>query len=70
MEGHCVIMNHNGHRPFSYTLKLFTILLGLVLFFCLPVRSVDEHEADLLIPILADKLPDGLMLVGPPFKEF
>lgn len=41
----------------------------LVAFFCLPVQSVDEHEADILIPILADKLPRGLTLVGPPLKE-
>jgi YbbR domain-containing protein len=43
--------------------------MGLVVFFCLPVRSADEHEADILIPIIADKIPNGLTLVGPPLKK-
>ena len=62
-------MNHQDHRAFLYTMRLFGILLGLVVFFCLPVRSADEHEADILIPIITDKLPKGLTLVGPPLKE-
>ena len=64
-----MIMNHQERQAFFYTMKLFAIPLSLVVFFCLPVKSVDEHEADILIPILADKLPKGLMLVGPPLKE-
>lgn len=62
-------MDHQDHRAFLYTMKLFGILLGLVVFFCLPVRSANEHETDILIPIIADKLPKGLTLVGPPLKE-
>jgi YbbR domain-containing protein len=50
-------------------MRLFGILLGLLVFFCLPVRSANEHETDILIPIVADKLPTGLTLVGPPFKK-
>jgi YbbR domain-containing protein len=62
-------MNHQDRRAFFYTIRLFAILLGVVIFFCLPVRSADEREADILIPIIADKLPKGLTLVGPPLKE-
>lgn len=62
-------MNHQDRRAFSYTMRLFAILLGLLVFFCLPAQSAKEHEADILIPIIADKLPQGLTLVGPPLKE-
>lgn len=62
-------MNHQDRRAFLYPLRLFGILLGLVVFFCLPVRSANEHEADILIPIVVDKLPHGLTLVGPPLKK-
>ncbi|MCK5204925.1 MAG: hypothetical protein KAR15_13680 [Desulfobacterales bacterium] len=66
-------MAHQNHRRCDYDLRRFGlsfgILLGLLVFFCLPVRSADEHETDILIPIVAYKLPKGLTLVGPPLKE-
>ena len=62
-------MTNQNRRAWLYILSLFGILLGFVVFFCLPVRSANEHEADILIPIIADKLPKGLMLVGPPLRE-
>ena len=62
-------MANQDRRAWLYILRLFGILLGVVVFFCLPVRSANEYEADILIPIIADKLPKGLMLVGPPLKE-
>ena len=63
------MMKHQESRAFSHTVRLFAILVGLVAFFSLPVGSAEEHEADLLIPIITNKLPEGLTLVGPPLKE-
>ena len=45
------------------------MLLGLLVLLGLPVQSADEHEIDILVPIVAGNLPEGLTLVGPPLKE-
>ena len=66
-------MTHQNHRRFYYGLRRlglsFGILLGLLVCFCMPARSADEHETDILVPIDPYRLPQGLTLVGPPLKE-
>lgn len=61
-------MDHRQRQACLYILRLFGILLGLLMCIGLPGRSADEHETDILIPIDPYKLPEGLMLVGPPLK--
>jgi len=64
-----VTMNHQDSRACLYPLRLLGILLGLLVCFCMPAQSADEHETDILVPIDPYKLPQGLMLVGPPLRE-
>jgi len=69
----CVIMIQQNQRQCFSDLRRFglclAILLGVLVCFGLPVRAADPHEADILIPVDPYKLPEGLMLVGPPLKE-
>lgn len=62
-------MSHQDNQACLYPLRLFGILLGLLMCFCLPGRAANEHETDILVPIEPYKLPEGLTLVGPPLKE-
>jgi hypothetical protein len=65
------MMSHQNrtHRACFYPLRLLGILLVLLLCSLEPVQSSSVNEIEILIPVDPCKLPEGLTLVGPAFKE-
>lgn len=65
-----MMSNQNrNHRACFYSLRLLGILLVLLLCSLEPVQSSSVNEIEILIPVDPCKLPEGLTLVGPAFKE-
>ena len=60
---------NRNQRTCFYPLRLLGILLVLLLCSFKPVQSSSVNEIEILIPVDPYKLPDGLTLVGPAFKE-
>jgi len=62
------IGRRNAPRCFS-PLGLLGILLGLLVCFIETVYSADIQEIEIRVPVEPYNIPQGLVLVGPPFKE-
>ena len=68
-ERHFVtIGRRNARRCFS-PLGLLGILLGLLVCSIETVYAAQIHETEILVPVEPCKIPQGLILAGPPFKE-
>ena len=62
-------MNHRNCRGFFYPLRLLGILLGLLVCFIETAYPAGIHETEILVPVEPYNIPQGLILVGPPFNE-
>jgi YbbR-like protein len=62
-------MDHRNWRRYFRPLSLLGILLGLLVCSIETAYPADIREAEILVPVEPYKIPQGLMLVGPPFKE-
>jgi hypothetical protein len=68
-ERRCVTMDHRNCRECLYLLRYLGILLGLLVCFIETAYAEGIYETEILVPVEPYKLPQGLILVGPPFKE-
>jgi hypothetical protein len=64
-----VTIDHRGCRGYFYPLRVLGILLGLLVCSIETVYPAQIHETEILVPVEPYKIPQGLILVGPPFKE-
>jgi hypothetical protein len=62
-------MDHRNWRRCFYPLSTVGIVLGSLLCFIEAAYSENIQEIDIQIPVEPGNIPQGLMLVGPPFKE-
>jgi hypothetical protein len=62
-------MDHRNCRRCLYPFSLLGILLGLFVCSIETAYPADIHETEILVPVEPYKIPQGLILVGPPFKE-
>ena len=62
-------MDHRNRRRCYYLFSLLGILLGPLMYSIEAAYPADIHETEILVPVEPSKIPQGLILVGPPFKE-
>jgi hypothetical protein len=62
-------MDHRNWRRCFYPLTAVGIVLGLLLWFIETAYCADIQETEIRVPVEPYNIPQGLILVGPPFKE-
>ena len=62
-------MDHRNYREPLYPLSYLWILLLILVCFIETAESADFHETEIRIPVEPSNIPQGLILVGSPFKE-
>jgi hypothetical protein len=62
-------MDHRNRRRCLYLFSLLGLLLGPLVYSIEAAYPADIHETEILVPVEPSRIPQGLILVGPPFKE-